>query len=358
MTDVDIERADGIRDDKRLIASIVYLSSLASESKTVDPMLDTLRSVTARWDLKAPLSENDRTSLQKLIMDLKYYLVHRDPLRSFTIEELDERLTEELEGNNEKLSSFVSVWISCMAVAVAIFILPFPLSDVNRMYISITVLLTVLTGVTVWLYLSSLRQFNDQLRRVFVFICIGAGLLVVTCLHYTLIGILGVTDYPIFRYGGATEIALLAIVALYVGMSKYATLLKLATSTIAKQLVVSLVATVLLAVLVVYVRDIGDKLFFGISFVAILATGFCAFFGAKMTRRVIGVVTPSYAKSLQYLNFFLVGVFVTALAFIVTLIWQGQVSVGALSILIAFIGIPTMTLFMYSGYSFKKETNR
>lgn len=345
-------------DDRKLVKSVVYLASLASESKEIDPKLDILRKITAGWNPQMPLGPSNVATLQKLISDLKDYLVNRDPLRSFTSEALDERLTSEIEGNRRKLLPFAVMLAACVAVGVIAAVVPLPISRLNQNYLSVTSILLSTNAVTIWLYLSSLSNFKPELQRVFIYLGAGAVSIGLACLHYLLIGLFQVTDLPLFKYGGATEIALIGVALIYFGLRKYAGILGIDMKKISSLLNIGLVISVGLTAVVAFLRGVPDKLFFGLSLESITATLVFAVAGQMFVKRILESVTASYAKSLKIFRIFQVAVSVVAVAFIIALVWFGQLSVGTLSLLIGVAAIPTIALFMYSGYSFKKETSR
>lgn len=358
MADDTSEQSRTPADDRKLVDGIIYLSSLVSESKAIDPMLDSLRNVTADWDSKIPLEHSKRLALQKLTIDLKQYLIHRDPLRSFTSDMLDSRLATNLTGTTKKIPPFTIFVGGALIIAAIVLALPLPLQIVNRLYLAVTVLLLTLIVITIRLYLSSLHNFNQALRGVFSYLCIGSSLLGVTCLHYTLIGLLQLTNQPLFAYGGATEIALAAIIAIYIGLSHYAKILKVSTKSIFISLTISFVITIILAVVTAYAREIPDKFFFSLAFASTLGTSVFAFFGGRIALALLKNVTASYAKSLRVVYIFLLACAATALTFVIALTWLKHLSVGALGLLIAVAGVPSIGILMYSGYSFKKETGR
>jgi hypothetical protein len=72
-----------------LIDVVVYLASLASVPREIDPMLDTLRQVTSRASNRDhSLGDQDRQALVTVSKQLVDYLVTRERLRNFTPQEL------------------------------------------------------------------------------------------------------------------------------------------------------------------------------------------------------------------------------------------------------------------------------
>jgi hypothetical protein len=357
MARTSIEYPDVVRDNHRLINTATYLSSLASSQDDIDPMLDTLRDITSSWDLKTPLSPPKKTELEGLIADLKDYLVKRDPIRSFTNETLEARVEAELAGGGGTLQlSALMAW--CFLPPLAVALLPSSLTITNHVYLTVTTLLVTLLTATVWLYLSSLRNFKLELRTTFLYISASAIFISVTCLHYAAIGIFNLADLPLFRYGGFTPVAMVGLGFLFLAATKYAQILKIPTATLTKQLVVVSLLIVPIAIGVAVLRGVPDLFFFNLALIPMLITSLFGLFGARVTHRLLKSVTAYYAKSLRVLYIFQIAAAVTAFLFAIALVWLGHLSVGELGLLIIVSALPTLALFMYSGYSFKKETSR
>ena len=347
-----------IASDRKLIDTVIYLASLASELKEIDPKLDKLREITAAWDQHEPLESDSVSTLQKLVADLKDYLIHRDPLRSFTPESLDERLDRELSGKQKKMPPFLALLTPCVLLSAAIGLLPLHFSGQNQSFIAIATFLVSLVLISCSLYVTSFRNFKPELRSVFIYLCAASGIIGIHFVDYLVIGWLKVANQELFRYGGLTEVPAVAVIVLYIGFVKYAAILKIPMKHIPLQVIGGTAAIVLLTTGATIVRGLPDKLFLGLSLASILFVGYYAALGAILARRILKNVTTSYAKSLRLLYIFELMLPVVALIFAIGVLWVGPIKTGALSVLLAACGTPTMVLFMYSGYSFKRETGR
>lgn len=85
-----------------LIDIITYLASLASKPQEIDPTLDGLRSVTAGLGLdQRLLSAADERTLMDVYYRIQHYMVTDEPLRNFTVEELNSRLILEFQLDDE-----------------------------------------------------------------------------------------------------------------------------------------------------------------------------------------------------------------------------------------------------------------
>src|SRR5688572_13387805 len=78
---------------QKQINRILYLASLAS-SRDVEPLLDTMRKVTASWKEGETMNLADQTTLKELESRIKQYLVTRDPLHDSTLDSLEQRVKE------------------------------------------------------------------------------------------------------------------------------------------------------------------------------------------------------------------------------------------------------------------------
>ncbi len=93
---------------QKLIDRILYLASLAS-SRDVEPLLDTMRKVTANWKEGEPMNPVDQATLKNLESQVKKYLVTQDPLRDSTLDSLEKQVKE--KGGSAKkggLFAFIS----------------------------------------------------------------------------------------------------------------------------------------------------------------------------------------------------------------------------------------------------------
>jgi hypothetical protein len=67
---------------------VLYVAGLASRPEDIDVTLDTVRKITSRWQPGDALSESDKQALAGVYYKIEDYLIHDDPLRTFTQDEL------------------------------------------------------------------------------------------------------------------------------------------------------------------------------------------------------------------------------------------------------------------------------
>lgn len=75
-----------------IVEVVIYLASLASQPKDIDPILDEVRMVTSRLKPGQALAGQDMALMQSVQSRLEDYLLHKDQLSSFTKDSLQERI--------------------------------------------------------------------------------------------------------------------------------------------------------------------------------------------------------------------------------------------------------------------------
>lgn len=75
---------------------VTATANLASNQIGIDPLLDPVRKITATHSLETGLSPADEAEVFGVYLELEAYLMTRDPIRTFTKEELRSRLDPEL----------------------------------------------------------------------------------------------------------------------------------------------------------------------------------------------------------------------------------------------------------------------
>lgn len=86
---------------KSIVDVITDMASLASNPKDIDPLLDDVRHITARLQPGEVLSAPDQAALLKVYVQLEDYLTTREPIRTFTREDLRKRLHGDMRAQIE-----------------------------------------------------------------------------------------------------------------------------------------------------------------------------------------------------------------------------------------------------------------
>lgn len=76
---------------------VTYAAGLVSNSRDIDPLLDNVRTITARLKPGETLSSEDRQSLVSTYLKIEQYLTTKEMIRSYTQEELRARLSPRLQ---------------------------------------------------------------------------------------------------------------------------------------------------------------------------------------------------------------------------------------------------------------------
>ncbi len=88
--------------DRDYIDSIVSVGGLASQPQQVDVMMDNLRFITSRMEPGQTLTTSNKELLVKTYRQLEAYLGHKDPLRTFSKDEILSHVTPAFRGVVEK----------------------------------------------------------------------------------------------------------------------------------------------------------------------------------------------------------------------------------------------------------------
>lgn len=81
---------------KNALDLATYTASLASNPNEIDPLLDRVRKITATHSIESGLTADDEAELLAVYLKLEAYLTTHDPIRTFTKEELRNRLPQDL----------------------------------------------------------------------------------------------------------------------------------------------------------------------------------------------------------------------------------------------------------------------
>jgi hypothetical protein len=85
---------------------ITYVASLASNPKEIDPILDGLRTITAKISPGQELSPADQSGLAKVYTELSDYLAKDDPLRTVSQKALREKVTGKFPDSSSRYPAF------------------------------------------------------------------------------------------------------------------------------------------------------------------------------------------------------------------------------------------------------------
>ncbi len=354
--------SDGVNQSHEQIDRITYLASLASSHEGIDEMMDTLRRITARWDQSKALSAGDVSSLKTLEHQLKEYLLHKDPLRTFTAEFLDARLREQgsmgarLKARKRELSAVVL--LSAVAATIGYFAPISALTSSNRILLAGSFFLVVLHFGIAWFFLSALRNFRPEVRRAFIYFAIGVIILGIGFAHYVVIELFHLYKYEAFRYSGITALFALPFMLMYLGLRTSSTLLGIQTRFNSLAWVFGAVGVVGVISIFIPHKQVGSELFFDIAVFCALAITILGLAASRLAAKIREQTIALYKKPMTILSMYLAVVSFGGIGGSVTLFILGELHGAGLAFVISVFGIPQQLQLLFTGYLFKKETDR
>lgn len=213
------------RPQDNLIEKVSYTASLITDVRKVDPLLDVLRSITARAQSAGDLTKQDISKLTDLQTQLEEHLVKREKVRLFTPDSLKLQIQQHLQGENPyRRSKRLLQALIGAAIIIPLLTLLIPL-DGTRQHILLvsTTAFSIVQLSAAWLFLSALKSFQTKVRQAFVILCTGLGLLGLSSLAQPMIEILGQHGNP-YVSGAQVMPIVIAASLLYIGIYRYAIL--------------------------------------------------------------------------------------------------------------------------------------
>lgn len=194
------------QDQGRQILNVtVYLASLASEMSVIGPMLDPVRRITATLKPEDPIRASDQETLKRVCEQLKQYLTTQEKIRSFTPQQLQERITIFQQGPqqsplSESLGSPRSILQIVAAITAAliigVFALPLPLTVGARGLTASSIFFMMVHLAAAWFFVSALRSFAPKLRQAYWFIACGVVILGFTQIVQPVVQVLELQSTP------------------------------------------------------------------------------------------------------------------------------------------------------------------
>lgn len=213
------EQVNGIN----VIERIVYLASLVSEPHSVQSTLDKLRTITAN---SAQSSPEGTKALRSIEAELEDYLIHKEQLRSFTPESLQQNIERHFATNNPAMTirrSVVKQIAMTVAACVGITISLSGLQILQGQVIFAFFIFALFVGLA-WLLQSYKKELVSQLHgslNYLIMATAGNGLF---ALNFPVIA---ANDYlnhlPLLQHGGFLVGAIPVYALFYLAFYSYAT---------------------------------------------------------------------------------------------------------------------------------------
>lgn len=207
-----------------LLDAVTYIAMLASKPGDIDEQLDRVRAITAQRSA-TQLTQEDEEVLSEVYVYIEDYLVNKESLRSFTRESIREKLRNHLEGRLQPKRSHpvATTFFVALGSGVAAMLVPDSIVSVTvKATLAMTLFLAILHLGALGMFWKGLRNFKDEIRRAYLPICIGIGLVGMTLLQIPVAVWFGEDDSLWFRYITSSIIVPIAGILFYAGMRRFA----------------------------------------------------------------------------------------------------------------------------------------
>ncbi len=349
--------------DQEIIDQIIYLASLASNRREIEPMMDSLRSVTATREANQPLTDQERDKLAKLRANLVDYLIKSDPLRSFTVDTLNQRVqsrySTQKSGMSRNTRAFFGIVLAAVGAGLLAMLPVYGSSIAYRAVVAVPLFYTVLCAGTAWFYLSSLSNFRPELRQAFVLLCAGVALLGLNFSTYGPASLLGFNHDPLFRYGGPMWIVVSMFICMYFGLWIYARMMRLRTRFASLKLLLAvMVPLIVIIVLAPHPSPTPEEAYFDFSLSCIVGFIVLGAFAAGLARAIKNSVTTAFTDSMRWLYIFFLSCVGGSILGLGAVFVLGELSGQSLNVVLALVGSQPVILLLYTGYLFKRDTGK
>jgi hypothetical protein len=162
---------------------ILYLASLVSDNTKIDDHLNPLRTLTAtNPQLTRPLTDKERRTLNQIERGITKYLIHDETVRTFTAEELEQRIYERLEAPKRiHQLKLQGVGLIALALVAGFFVSLWAAKSDMKFYVAtLTAITTVYLSATAWIIGSLNHQFSPAFRQAWYVLSLG---FLLTCLE-------------------------------------------------------------------------------------------------------------------------------------------------------------------------------
>lgn len=292
--------------DQRLLDEVIYLADLASSKEIIDPMLDVVRSVTATHVI-GTWTENERFKVQAVHTQLKDHLIHRDPVRTFTEESLNEKLNREFGTANHITASQqglrqVFIILAAMAAAyIAGFILFRRLNMSYDWLVAASLCLPIMLNGNSWLVFTGIRTYTSSLRRAYVWMCSSNVLLGIFAACWILYcNIVAVHHFPPMRYGAVFVLCGITFFVAYMSMRAYAQSINLTTRLAKLRFVVPLsIAVCLIAARLPHVST-SDDIYLATNLFGVMLFIYYGYMTGLIAYQIQKKLTSMYAQAIRW----------------------------------------------------------
>lgn len=228
---MDTGTARSLPKDTSVLDVDMYLASLASNPREIEPILDAVRVVTAQATVKEISSTKDIQKLQDVQTQLEAYLVTKERARAFTREELWQRIQHHFHFGGYFAKRAKKLLIGLLAVTPLCLLgmlipqpsgLPASIADAFGPLIAIGLLITWLCVIAALQFWLGLGGFQQEVKRAYAAICVGTIFVGLGVLQLPVIVSLGWLDTPLFTAGGFMALHVTSVTVLFWGTCLFA----------------------------------------------------------------------------------------------------------------------------------------
>jgi hypothetical protein len=294
---------DGQTDSKLIIDRIVYLASLVSEPRSVDPLLDKLRYITAGG---AQLSPQDVQTLGSIQTELEEYLIHKERLRSFTSESLHTNLERHFAAEDPvrdvKRAALWQIAITVVVAAAVTSVLA-ALQIMHGQVILAFFIFTLFAGLAL-VFQSFKKDLVAQLHGSLNYLMaatVGTGLF---ALNFPIIAANShLEKLPLMQHGGLLIAAVPVYLCYYLAFYLYAKQLGVSVPAVLRPWGVTITAVIVAAtsVLAPHPVSVPDEGYFDLAVVGFAVSVYLSAVSAVLGFKSIPQTTAIYSKSILFL---------------------------------------------------------
>lgn len=336
--------------------TILYLASLASDARGVDPLLDPLRAITSRADTAH--TPADIAALQGVQRRLEQYLIREDPIRVFTKEELQQRIREQaLTGRFAKLRGRLWTVIAAAFVMYGVaFALPGHANSSVRGQTGGFLALLVLSGGAAWFFIAAYKNIKSEVRAAYTLLCISSILLGLGQIQLPIVAYYNLGDSPLFRYGGVGVPSLIAMICTNAAVRAYGRALRLSGKlTLLATVLATTAVAIGLACLLAPFSHPKSQYLFDFSAAAMSTNLIFVSMTSLLAGKIAAISTAQYAKAMRLLAAAQVTAAIGLVLFLAALFAKGYLF-GTTLTLVAIPFIISNVVWLFASYAFKRAS--
>lgn len=342
---------------RSLVDIVIYLASLVSDPRVIDPHLDTVRLVTANLPPSGEPTPQQTQALLDVKRKIEEHLLTQDQVRVFTPESLQLQLENYISGGTTKRATrqlLGSIFAAVAGTGLVTWLLIYSGKGLQVQVIG-TAFFAMLHISAAYLFVSVLRAFTTKLRIAFRWICVGMVLLGLSLVWQPIIELVGLRGTSAGSLMGFTP-PLIAAIIMFWGIRLYAQLSGVSTKKVSILLLFAILVLSLVSIVLPHAPSkLPGNLYslvisIQVSTVAISATSGILLY--KTSRRMSDLYS-SPTRSLQ----FAVGVamLVSLYTYMFRIVSGGLTAGAATFVIIGFVSLMGFA-FLYSGYVFNKAS--